>query len=194
MLNNQNYVSLNGVALATGVPIDWLVWATYLESNHNPAAINGNAVGLMQWMPGTLKDIGYTTPQVHTMSFAEQCVVMQKYIKKNWGLFKKAKSFIDFYLIMFYPAASGKGDSYIFPSIVTKYNPAFDKNGDRLITMQEFKANVFKRLKKQYPSAEPEQTNYIKGAGSLFSFNDKDNGLLLGAAIVGLLLLLVSSR
>ncbi len=64
-------------------PVD-LLTVLYSESSLNPKAKNSSgAVGLMQFMPSTLKELGYTTADIENMTASEQLDVVQKYFEKN---------------------------------------------------------------------------------------------------------------
>ncbi|MBQ3102635.1 transglycosylase SLT domain-containing protein [bacterium] len=61
-----------------------LLTVLYSESSLNPEAENSSgAYGIMQFMPSTLEDLGYTTDEVKNMSATEQLDIVQKYFEKN---------------------------------------------------------------------------------------------------------------
>ena len=61
-----------------------LLTVLFCESSLDPKSTNDSgAVGIMQFMPSTLKELGYTTEDIKNMSASEQLVVVQKYFEKN---------------------------------------------------------------------------------------------------------------
>lgn len=61
-----------------------LLTVLYSESSLDPDAKNpSGAIGIMQFMPSTLKELGYTTEDIENMSATEQLDVVQKYFEKN---------------------------------------------------------------------------------------------------------------
>lgn len=184
---------INIVANKHNVNAEWLEWVIFLESNFNPQAKNpsSSASGLLQWIEATAKGLGTTTEKIQKMSFVQQMDIVDLFIKKNKKLFSRAKTFIDYYLIIFYPAAVGMDMNYIFPAVVTKYNPAFDTDKNGLITKLEFAKHIEKRLSKytavgsltDYPTVTTEQK-----AGYFF----EDNFALIAIIITIPFLYLIS--
>lgn len=61
-----------------------LLTVLYSESSLDPDAKNpSGAIGIMQFMPSTLKELGYTTEDIENMSAIEQLDVVQQYFEKN---------------------------------------------------------------------------------------------------------------
>lgn len=100
----------------------------------NPAITNSiGATGLIQFMTFTAPSLGTTTAALRKMTFAQQMVYVKKYIYNNFKAFgwigtdgkpiKDKVSQIDLFMMIFYPAAVGKGVDYKFPAAVTKSNP-----------------------------------------------------------------------
>lgn len=68
MFSNSYEASLQSTANAIGVPRDWLFNVISLESNWNADAYNrSGAIGLIQFMPQTLKDMRLLSPSLSAM-------------------------------------------------------------------------------------------------------------------------------
>lgn len=111
------------------------------------------AVGLIQFMPSTLKAWGLTTDQMKAKTRLEQLDYVKRYLSTYKG---KMKSFTDVYLAVFYPVGIGKPDTYEFgltpemKSKIAQQNKAYDINKDGVITKAEVKAQISKYIPKGY--------------------------------------------
>jgi len=104
------------------------------------------AVGLIQFMPRTAQDLGTTTSYLASLSNVEQLDWVEKYIHKqlrNIGR-TEIKDYDDLYLLVFYPVAVGKPDTYTIPlyGIAYTLNAGIDINKDGVITVSDFKAFI----------------------------------------------------
>ena len=83
----------------------------------DPYAINNNtaATGLIQFMPKTAKDLGTTVENLLTMGPEEQLKFVEKYFSSLKGdrTISKDDHGVDWYFLVFYPAAIGKGPDYV---------------------------------------------------------------------------------
>ena len=123
---------------------DWLIIKMFIESGLNPAAHNpnGDASGLIGFMPKTAISLGTSVEALREMNFYDQLDYVNKYFLpyKN-----QMHSYFDLSLVDFFPDALGKPDSWIFHSsdlsaqTIAKYNPTFDLNHDNEITIEEYK-------------------------------------------------------
>lgn len=119
------------------------------ESHFKTTATNpySNAVGLIQFMPSTLKWMGYSTDSVYNMNFEQQMKLVVDYYKKFKGY--NFDNPIKLFLTTFYPYGLRvwNNEDYIFGSEksmnyaykVASINNGFDLNKDGLITMKEYK-------------------------------------------------------
>jgi len=128
---------------------DWLMMVMYNESRFNPAATNSiGAVGLIQFIPSTFQDWGYTKAQMQSMSAADQLELVKRFYWSGRGKFK---SYPDLHLYTFFPAALGKPDNWVLQTAslpaetVVSHNPGFDINNDKRITVGEYKQRVYQR-------------------------------------------------
>ena len=83
----------------------------------DPYAINNNtaATGLIQFMPKTAKGLGTTVENLLTMGPEEQLKFVEKYFSslKGGRTISKDDHGVDWYFLVFYPAAIGKGPDYV---------------------------------------------------------------------------------
>lgn len=125
---------LTQVANNLGVLPDELRTIIQLESAHNPKAVNpiSGAVGLIQFMPATLKGYNLTPSQVLSMTYDQQLDLVERYLKVYRS---RIKSLTDLYLAVFYPRAIGRPTSFVIGSevsrsravLIGKQNPVFNK-------------------------------------------------------------------
>jgi hypothetical protein len=140
------------VASKLGINPNWLMAIMYWESarTFSPSITNSiGATGLIQFMPSTAIGLGTTTAALRQMTAVQQ----MDYVYKYYLPYKsKITNYIDCYLVTFFPAAVGKGDSFIIQtsklpaSLIAKQNPAFDINKDKKITVGEIKQVMLKKL------------------------------------------------
>ncbi len=127
----------------------WLLAIMYMESGVNPAIVNknGGATGLIQFIPSTAKGLGTSVEALKKMSAVQQLVWVKKYFQGNFKSLKitSIKSFADLYMVVFYPKAYGKADSYVIGIKGQKaydYNRAIDTtwgNNDGVLTAGDFR-------------------------------------------------------
>jgi len=139
---------------------EWLMSVMYSESKFDAKVANhkgSGAVGLIQWMPSTARDLGTTTRELGRLSHTKQLDYVYKYlnnVKRKYGAFK---SITDLYLAILYPKALD-GDYcytlYAHPSKAYTQNSILDENKDQRVTVKD----IDSRLKRLYPPAY--QVNY----------------------------------
>lgn len=140
------------VAAALGTEPNWLMQVMKAESGLNPAAENtfapfpdGYATGLIQFIPATARALGTTTLALKKMTRVQQMDYVYQYLLPFKG---KLNSYYDVYLVIFFPAAIGKDDNYVFETksisrtAIARSNPAIDINKDSMITLAEFKQYI----------------------------------------------------
>jgi len=140
------YKSIITVANQLNIKSEWLAAVIYNESKFNSKALNpiSNAVGLIQWMPSSLPK-GLTTKDMLNLSDVEQMHYVYLYFLPYKS---KIKNIYDVYVCVFFPAALGKTDDYIFQTtrlsaqLIATQNKIFDLNKDGKITLLEFKKYI----------------------------------------------------
>lgn len=131
---------VQSIANTIGIEADWLMavmnketGGTFSPSVKNPTS---SATGLIQFMADTATGLGTSTSALRSMTAEDQLDYVQKYFLpyKN-----KLKSYADTYLAVFYPAALGQSDTWVFPNWVYNANKGMDVNKNGSITLGEFK-------------------------------------------------------
>ena len=147
-LNSNIEAKINDIAFKLGTQPEYLKVIIYHECKFNPQAINKHtkAVGLIQFMPSTLKGLGYKWQNVYNMNILQQLDVVYAYYKAFGFNYKNPYSL---WLTTFYPYAIRHIDneSYVFGSErsdnfarkMCRVNKGFDLNRDGYITMSEYK-------------------------------------------------------
>lgn len=133
------------VSAALKIDPSWLLMAMFKETGgtFSPSIKNptSSASGLIQFMEATAKSLGTSTAALRKMTFIQQMDYVYKYFLPYRG---KLNSFFDVYLAIFYPAAIGKPDSWIFPDWVYRANKGLDTNKSGKISLGEWKAWALK--------------------------------------------------
>jgi hypothetical protein len=164
--------ALRDAAVSLGMPRDWLFNVINLESNWSADAYNGSgAVGLIQFMPATLKGMGLLSPSVSGLIPSDGPVpegvkqlVKTEFLAK-WPdaiaqlngpvrqYFKPMRPFPteqSVYMAVFYPKFRTASLDTVFPANVQAQNPGIDTVGDYVALVQK-KALTASVLKKGIP-------------------------------------------
>ncbi|MCA9070407.1 MAG: transglycosylase SLT domain-containing protein, partial [Planctomycetaceae bacterium] len=139
------------MAIETSKNVNGKMVPTFDPSIKNPGS---SAVGLIQFMKATAKDLGTTTEKLAKMSAVDQLDYVEKYLKPYVG---KMKSVEDVYLAVFYPNAIGKKDGYEFPQSIYQPNKGLDKDKNGKLTKGEI-ANFVRRTLKRGQKSKPKST------------------------------------
>jgi hypothetical protein len=119
-----------------GARPEWLMCVMHFESagSMSPKKYNSiGCVGLIQFCPGNAgaAAVGKTPAQLAAMSHTQQLDYVFLYFKKtmqNRGI-SRVNSFIELYMIVFYPAYTLKGLDEKLPTSIYSYNPAYVRGG-----------------------------------------------------------------
>lgn len=144
-----------------GIDPNWLMLVFYIETaavrtgviNHKARNPKTNAIGLIQFMPSTAKDLGTTTKSLEEMSNVDQLTYVQRYLSPYAG---KIKSYVDCYLAVFFPLAIGKPKDWVLQTRslsaekIARFNPLYDINKDNKITVGEIEQKVLSFIPKNY--------------------------------------------
>lgn len=135
---------------------NWLMAVMNSESGLNHRIQNtaypvngGFATGLIQFIPSTAKGLGTSTEALKNMSNVEQLDYVYKYFKPYAD---RIESFVDLYMVTFFPAAVGKPSNHVLQAknipaaAIAKSNPIFDLDKNGSITVGEVEAAFLKRL------------------------------------------------
>ena len=113
------------------------------------------ATGLIQFMPSTARQLGTSTTALAQMDEVEQLDWVDKYIDytlKHVVKRERIRDYDDLYLMVFYPAAVGKPDNWLFPGFIYRQNAGVDVDQDGRITVSDFKAFIRKKIPLAYMS------------------------------------------
>lgn len=111
-------------------------------------AAGSGAVGLIQFMPATAKDLGTNTAALAMMSPEEQLFYVKKYFHPYRN---RIASLDDMYMAILLPSMIGKpADFKLFtaPTISYRQNSGLDANKDGSVTKAEAAAKVRQKLEK----------------------------------------------
>jgi hypothetical protein len=113
-------------------------------------AAGSGAVGLIQFMPTTAKELGTSVLSLEKMSPEDQLNYVYKYLRPWAG---RLNNLGDIYMAILWPRGVGKPDSYVLwdqSSKPTTYrqNSGLDKNNDKVITRAEAVSKVLGKLQK----------------------------------------------
>ena len=132
---------------------NWLMAVMYFESarTFSPSIQNPytKATGLIQFMPSTAKELGTSITALSQMNAVDQLYYVYKYYVRYKA---KLKSYVDLYLITFFPLAAGKPLDFILEtkslpaSLIAKQNPVFDINKDSKVTVAEIQQVMLNKI------------------------------------------------
>lgn len=151
-----------------GIHPNWLMSVMNFESGLKPNSVNPiGSVGLIQFTRDkkgveykTINGVRYMLSDLQKMSFSQQMNVVYEYYKPFRG---KILSFLDLYMVTFFPLALGKSNDYVLQtsglsaSLIAKQNPVFDTNKDSKIT----KGEVLEFWKKKLGALAPQVINAV---------------------------------
>lgn len=119
-----------------------------IESKHKSTAINKTtkAIGLIQFKPSTLHEMGYNEDEVVHMTRLEQLDIVYMYLSQFELIFEQSNpDLLELYLCIFYPSAVGKPDNFIIgknirdANLIASRNKGFDLNSDKIIYKYEIR-------------------------------------------------------
>lgn len=144
-----------------GINPNWLMAIMHFESagTFSPSITNSlGYTGLIQFGTAAATSLGTTTAALRSMTAVKQLDYVEKYYKMWFRSLKitSPDSFVDTYLITFFPAAVNKGldfviqTSKISAASLAKANPIFDLNKDKQVTVAEIQDVMLKRLPSEW--------------------------------------------
>ena len=148
------------VAASLGVPTEWLLAVINHESKFSHTVANyagSKAVGLIQFMPPTARDLGTSTNHLASITAVQQLRYVKRYLmreKRNGGGFYSCG---DLYLAVFYPKYRKYVKAGQFDTVIAKYpkkaymqNSGMDINKDNKLTVGDICTLFYKKNKSIY--------------------------------------------
>lgn len=138
-----------------GIPPEWLMAVMHSESRFDASASNykgSGATGLIQFMPGTIKDYDVTIKQLRNMNHVQQLDFVYNYLQDKQERYHEFENLTDLYLAILYPQALSQDFCYTLygsPSQAYQQNSGLDQDRDGRVTVSD----IDKYLKRIYPSA-----------------------------------------
>lgn len=193
LLTTERQNKIIEVSKSLKIDPNWLSAVMYFETGRSFSTKAKNpigSVGLIQFTRDksgveykTINGVKYNLSDIQKMTFNEQMDLVFQYYKSFAG---KMNSFVDVYLVTFFPNALNKTDDYVFQtkglkaSLIAKQNPAFDKNKDGQITRKEV-TDYFKGLfKENFNLIDKKKTlNRMKAIWQKYKY------YIIGAVVVG---------
>lgn len=142
------------------VPPEWLMAIMYSESKFDASVANhkgSGAVGLIQWMPATAKDMQTTVAELRNMNHIQQMDYVFRYLQRVRTKYGDFNSLTDLYLAVLYPRSLDNDYCYTLyakPSVAYVKNSGLDEDKDGRVTVSD----IDRRMKRIYPTA------YMKSA------------------------------
>ncbi len=134
---------------------DWLMACIAWESGEtfSPSVRNAagsGAVGLIQFMPSTAKELGTTSDLLAGMTAELQLGFVARYFRPYQ---RKLNSLSDVYMAILWPRGIGQPEDYVLWDAATRpttyrQNMGLDINKDATITKREAAAKVYQKLLK----------------------------------------------
>ncbi|MEL6672892.1 MAG: transglycosylase SLT domain-containing protein [Bacteroidota bacterium] len=156
----QDFVlQARSVAQRLAIPSSWLMSVMFAESGFRSRVSNyqgSGAVGLIQFMPQTAKELQTSTWALQQMTATEQLTYVEKYLAQVRRRYGPYQSLGDLYLGILYPKARGKDACFRLygrPSEAYRQNKGLDENRDGQVTVSD----IDLRMARLFPEAFAEK-------------------------------------
>ncbi|TAE60401.1 MAG: transglycosylase [Bacteroidetes bacterium] len=137
------------------IPPEWLMAVMYAESRFDPAVYNqkgSGAIGLIQFMPATARDMDVTPERLQRMSARQQMEYVYRYLQGVREKYGEYQSLTELYLAILFPKARGQDfcfTLYARPGEQYEMNAGLDSDKDGRVTVSD----VDRHLKRLFPEA-----------------------------------------
>ncbi|GAB4421035.1 MAG: hypothetical protein OHK0039_35380 [Bacteroidia bacterium] len=137
------------------VPPEWLMAVMYAESQFDPRVSNrkgSGAVGLIQFMPTTARDLDVSTERLQRMSAQQQLEYVYLYLQQVRERYGEYSNLADLYLAILYPRARNQDYCYTLyarPSVAYMQNAGLDEDKDGRVTVSD----IDRRMRRLFPDA-----------------------------------------
>jgi len=137
--------SVRRIGSFQGFNPDWLMACMWSESkfDHQVQHKKSRATGLLQLMPFVAEELGVSIEELLAMSAIQQLEYVERYLSRVIARYGVPETPGRFYLLILYPKASNKPDSYVlyaWPSRAYKQNAGLDENKDFRVTVADIEA------------------------------------------------------
>jgi len=144
---------------------EWLMAVIHTESRFDKCAFNqagSKAIGLLQWMPKTIREYGIESEELEQHSSLEQLDYVYAYFHKMKRLAGSYDSLTDLYLAVLYPKALKRSKNksyalYAYPSKAYELNEGLDLNQDGKVTINDIEKKLLKRYPEAFQTVDPKQ-------------------------------------
>lgn len=194
-ISSQSLAKVVEISDRLNINPSWLMAVISFETagTFSPAKTNHiGSVGLIQFTRDkagvqykTINGKKYQLADLKAMSFEKQMDVVFEYYKPYIG---KINSFIDCYLVTFFPKALNQNADYVLQtsslsaSLIAKQNPIFDPNKDGKITKSEILAYFKKRFGNDFTIVnQPNPNAKVQTAG--FGLENPVVMIVIGLAV-----------
>lgn len=151
------YQSVEQVASSLEMESNWLLAVMHSESKFDASVANlqgSGAIGLIQWMPVTAKEMGITVERLKGMNHLQQLGYVQQYYEMIIGRYGRVENLTEAYLAVLYPKALRHKDNYCYTlyekgSKAYQLNKGLDFNRDGRVTIKD----IDDRMKRKYRQA-----------------------------------------
>lgn len=146
---------VNRIASHLHIPNSWLMAVMYAESSFDAQVYNhrgSGAVGLIQFMPTTARELGYSSQEIALMSPSRQLSLVGAYFEQVRQRYGAYDSLTDLYLAVLYPKARKQDPCYTLyaqPSQSYRQNSGLDENKDGRVTVNDIRL----RMQRLFPQA-----------------------------------------
>lgn len=143
------------VSARLAIEPEWLMAVMYAESSFEATVFNrkgSGAVGLIQFMPATARELNTSPNQLAQMTAIEQLDYVYRYFAQVMDRYGTYESLTDLYLAVLYPKARKQDPCFLLyakPSQAYRMNKGLDENKDGVVTVSD----IDKRMKRLFPGA-----------------------------------------
>lgn len=134
----------------------WLMAVMYAESGFDAAVENkrgSGAVGLIQFMPSTARELGVSAEVIRSMDHSRQLDFVYRYLDQVRRRHGQFRSLTDLYLGILYPKAMGQDPCYVLysqGSVSYAQNAGLDENKDGRVTVSDIERRMYRKFPEAY--------------------------------------------
>lgn len=155
------------IAQMLDIPAEWLMTVMYAESKFDAGVANfkgSGAVGLIQFMPATARDMNISIDRLQRMTPIQQLEYVFLYLQRARERYGEYDSLTDLYLAILYPKARKQDYCYTLyakPTRAYTQNSGLDEDKDGRVNISD----IDRHMKRLYPDAYMIEKNPQIGEG-----------------------------